>query len=877
MTIINPAQADIINQQQDPLFFSSLQNFIHQNPKPYDCQGCKYFTANFAVDDYPDACDVLILFPNPSKADITPDGSSLKGAFQSKNWWLFRKILGKAEYETGLKFKKTYACLCRQTGSPPASILKYCSQNYLKKKLKLYKPKVILAMGITAAKGLGFKECMRDLRGTIKDYEDGEFSCKVVFTYDPSQYFYSVNDYVLLSTFELDLRKTLIVAQRKYNPVNWEVLKKKLLFPKTYSEIKSVLEPLIDFKGILAFDIETTGLDPRAEDACITTISFAWGKEDACAFSLSNANKQTWALVKKVLEGPTRKVAHNAKFDVGYLFGKEGIWVNNLYSDTMLNHHAIDENRAGGEDERTIRGEYTLKKLTWDFVTDYGGYELHGDVSKILRKEGDASKIDEDALLMYAAIDSLVTWKLDQKQFWLLNENKKKTKLFELTRTLLIDAIYTLVKLENRGVHLDMKKLDQMIQQAEKSIKDIEKEFYDLVDSIGLDSEEHNIRSTKDLQKILFEELQLPVIKKSKKTNAPSTDISTLTALEDKHPIVNSLINFRKLEKLKSSFLENWKKAQRDGVIYPNYRLEGTKTGRLSCTQPNVQQVPRKGSMLPGYDLKKLFIPKPGSIMIGADYAQQEVRVLAMYCKEGRLVDALKEGLDIHSYICSEAFNIPYEEILKNKNKEPYYSMRNKSKNLTFALLYGGNEHTLFERYNIPLNEGKQLFNNFYSKFPEVKKYNDDSHTMAKIKGYVDTFFSRRRRFPVLKWSKWGANKSLRQAQNARIQSTASDICVDAVTCLNKKLEELGGGVLLTVHDSIISEVPFKNLKNALNLYIEIMKERPSKIYSWACVPLDIDLEIGFSWGDLKALPKKKDLWDDFIKKEIMDVASSSS
>ncbi len=489
-------------------------------------------------------------------------------------------------------------------------------------------------------------------------------------------------------------------------------------------------------------------------------------------------------------------------------------------------------------------------------------------------------------MLYYAGLDSLVTWRLHKIQFYLLNDREVDsvpasevaiTPRYKFARDTMSKAAYTISELEVRGLRLDLGELSRMKAQTQRLLLLEEATVNNALSMLG---EAHiNFRSTQQLEKLLYDTLKLPVIKNTKKGKR-STAADVLNQLVDKDQtgLVRALTHIRKLEKLRDSFLDSWLKLAKGDRVYPFINLDGTKTGRLSMSKPNIQQVPdkdkyRKISLAYGleegyFNLKKVFIADEGHVLIAADFSQMEPRVLAAYCGSGNLVDTLNtgEGLDIHSLITSQVHDLDYDLIEEARHDKTHPRrteltlLRKKTKAVTFTITYGGTEHTLHERDGLDMDEGKALFKTFFKRFPGVKKYIDTTHALAKKDLYVDTKFHRRRHFPNLKYTTWG--KSLRQAQNSRIQSTASDVCLIAVIDLNERLKKIGGRVLLTVHDSIVGQVPRENLKEGLRLYKQVMLDEPRENYKWLNVPLGIDLEVGHSWGTTTDVQLDEGTWD---------------
>jgi DNA polymerase I-like protein with 3'-5' exonuclease and polymerase domains/uracil-DNA glycosylase len=944
--VVDVLKGDKHIEKADPLFFAKSWNFLEQREKPTPCEACDFHKKPYGWEDQPDVdpatgqvrpCDVLLILPGPTARDVSaeyqhenkiPFGDGRKGS-----WWLLKKILGNAATESGGNYrtKVVFAAPCRgSTAKTPMKVLRYCGTTYLQRKVHLFRPRAILALGVDSAKGLGFSpKKLMDVRGKI-DYLKGgpDGPIPIVFTYEPDLFFFAGKEHKVLETFLIDLRKAAMCGQGLYKPENLDEWAKKLEFPQGDEEIIAFCRKLTNRSDIkLAFDIETTGLWhwydeahvaelQRRYDAAngdselwsrkvlnklfqkssptpaqVLALSFAWDKDKGGAFSTVGLLPETWDVIKELLESSTPKVAHNGKFDMSYLRVVRGIHVKRLVGDTLLSQHLVDENRNG----HPSGGEYSLKRLVWDYDTTFGGYEEGTGIKDILSSLGDIDEPTRRKMLLYAAIDALVTWRLYRTQTYLLHgEDPSKegvkfvpSKLFNFSQTFLPKASETIADMEVRGIRLDLARVNYLLDLYADLQRKEEAGLKNQLLLIGKDR--MNWRSGRQLQELLFSTLKLPKTKFTK-GGAFSTDATALEALKDQHPVVAHILHMKKLEKLTSSFLLNWKTfAKRIGKdhwqLYPGINLDGTVTGRLSAKDPAIQTIPdwkkfkelAKGYKLElaEFDLKTCIIPAPGMVFVYADFSQQEVRVLASYCKEGKLPSALQVGgkLDVHSLITSIAEGLKYEEVELGRKDETnprakeFEALRKQYKNVTFAITYGGSEHTLFERYGIPLDEGEKLFQEFFERFPEVEKYIAESHEMAKSKAYASTEYHRRRHFPIFQWTGWNP-RACRQAQNSRIQSTSSDICLEAVMELNTRLQEQGcGHVAITVHDSIISEVPRDKVKEALRLYQEVMTVRPTELHPWLRVPLVIDLAIGSSWGKMTNVSVDESDWDAKISK----------
>lgn len=932
--MVDMKDASAFIKEANPLFFTDKANFRAQAKKPATCRDCQFYDKPFGWEDAPsyyhgtgepEGCDILIILPGPTQKDVADDTrNGIHRPFTGPSWWLYQKILSWARSNLHYRIKSVYACPCRGNKKTPTKVIKTCGQRYLQQKIREYQPKAILSLDILSAKALGFSpKTMVSIRGKIDTYHDPDLGdIPIVFTYDPALYFFPGKQHKALGLFTLDLQKAGACSRGEIIPEDLDYWKEAIEIPDGSREIIDFCKRMTDRTDIkLAFDIETTGVchwydedhvdelhgrieaprdwsdkvlakitkDGPPSRAKVLALSFAWGKDKAAAFDVRSITKKAWAAIKELLESSTPKIAHNAKFDMAYLQALHGIRVANLAACTLLNMHLVDENREG-----YAPGEYGLKKLIWDYDPGFGGYEERTGVKVNIARLEEEMKTNKDYVLLYAAIDSLVTWRLFRRQVYLLNDadigsqsagTLRKNKLFAFSRDFLPGASETIADMEVQGVRLDMDRVGYLLRVYQKLHVE---ETARLKDELSLMGRQNlNWRSAQQLESLLFDDLGLTPLKKTK-GGARSTDAATLEALEGEHIIVTCLMHMKKLEKLQA-FLVGWKTLAKwvgdHWRLYPSLNLDGTVTGRLSTSDPNVQQIPdwKKFSRLAKaydmplseFDLKTCFIPSEGMVFVYADYSQQEVRVLANYCRVGKLPEALaansSANLDMHCLLTALGEDLPYDEvyaIYKDESHDRHKEIAAKRKgykNVVFTLAYGGTEHTLQERYGIPLDKGKELFDTFYERFPEVKGYIDASHAMAQQKAYVTTEYGRRRHFPILEWKTWDA-RSFRQAQNSRIQGTASDICLEAVIGLNRSLRSLKARVAITVHDSIIGEVPIPRVKEGLRMFHDVMVKAPMAKHAWLKVPVVIDLAIGMSWGSLVGVSATDESeWDNVI------------
>ena len=372
---------------------------------------------------------------------------------------------------------------------------------------------------------------------------------------------------------------------------------------------------------------------------------------------------------------------------------------------------------------------------------------------------------------------------------------------------------------------------------GEKFIKEIQSTQEAIFTMAG---EEFNINSPKQLGKILFEKLDLPVIKKTK--TGYSTNAEVLEALSDKHPIIDKITYYRQLTKLNSTYIEGLKNViDEDGCIHSSFNQTVTTTGRLSSTEPNLQNIPIKYEM--GRDIRRLFMPfNEDSLILSADYSQIELRVLAHIAHDENMIHAFKDNIDIHTKTASEVFKVPLDEVTK--------LMRGRAKAVNFGIVYGISDFSLAKDLKITKKEAKEYMDIYFDRYPNIKKYLGDVIEIAREKGYASTILNRRRGIPEVNAS----NKIVRAlgerlAMNAPIQGSAADIIKLAMVRVYEQLKNKGlkSKLILQVHDEVILNV----YKDELEIVEDLVKEAMEGALKLS-VPLEIDMHFGKDWYDAK-------------------------
>lgn len=511
-----------------------------------------------------------------------------------------------------------------------------------------------------------------------------------------------------------------------------------------------------------------------------------------------SAREEALNLLKRLMEDESiNKVIHDGKNFVTFL-KKNNIEIKGFDFDTAIAAYLIDSSKS----------KYEILELVNQYIGDNPsgeGANLKGilvsyipEIYKILK-----DKIHDESM------DKLY---------------------YEVEHPL----IYVLSSMESSGFNINAEMLDELQVKFKKEIEETQAEIYKLAD------EEFNISSPKQLGKILFEKLDLPVIKKTK--TGYSTNQEVLEKLMDKHDIIPKIMYYRQITKINSTYVEGLKNViDEDGRIHSNFNQTVTTTGRLSSTEPNLQNIPVRHEM--GKEIRKVFIPmEEGDILVSCDYSQIELRVLAHIADDENMIDAFKHHSDIHTKTASEVFKVPVDEVTS--------LMRSRAKAVNFGIVYGISAFSLAQDLKITKKEAEEYMAIYFERYPKIKGYLEDVVTEAKDKGYVLTILNRRRFIPEIKSS----NKIVkalgeRLAMNAPIQGSAADIIKLAMVNVYNKLVEkkLKSELILQVHDELILNVKPDELEVVKELVISEM-ENAVKL----SVALDVDLNSGATWYEAK-------------------------
>lgn len=980
--------------------------------KGSQCKGCPAFYSRGEGD--PEGCLLKGLHePNARFTFVieTPGPSSVRTQRcmhpHDDHTRIIKSLVSHMEERLGgrnLLYNIVYLVGTMNRGAPNKEIVTTCWP-YLRKKLYDHRTQyvhrnddegvhVIVPMGATTSRAfVPGRIAMSDMRGKVYPKKMDGFDWAVMPTLGVSNI--SVKPGVarvviddLVHAYKMSLLEKL-PEQRDI-----EELSEDYVIPQTIEEVKKVCNKIIDYtdpakepdpdKWKISVDTETNTLHPFDPTARVIMISFAWDDGKACAITLDHPHapydpEEAWFHVRRVLACPKPKIFHNAKFDWKMLHYAADAPVNNIWWDTMLAEHFLDEDKKGFYSLKVVTGKYARAYLGYEeklkralksdervrqafdipkgqtepdpekswklkgffptvnyepvvetketealsvedrrelFTIEKEYLEAHveGDSKQKSSRRGMlrrrcknydlempdyATDFDYESekgagfeniplpiLQSYAGADADVTriiCKQQRQEAWTKSQSLGGQLLKDMEyvmKTIHVPATTVLGQMEYEGTRIDQDK----ISRYEEEIELVEEEYFKKLKLLVCKGD-FNPNSNDDLAEVIGSAIpvneedlvwtdkgNLSVRKDWLKTMAVKSEyFDTPTG-----DFFEALLIYRAAQKARGTFLKNLRELSKvDGNIHTSFLLNGTSTGRLSSRGPNLQNIPlwlgryeRDGEIIvPGWNLKELFIPSnDDNVFFQLDIASAEVRVLCAYAQDERLMQALADGLDIHSFIASHIFEPSYEEFIAGKDSDPHIKhLRTAAKRVVFGTLYGAGPYKIasqiYGTLSIDEEEKKEqikfaedTINLLFDRFPTIQTYVNGTHREVKKRGQVKTFFNRYRRF------KFAANQhntwklqyaAQREAVNFKIQSTSSDLVLSQLVEVVENIDNIDGRVSLTVHDSIAGEIRRDKLGKMREFFDYYIEERIREKFDWMPVPFEYDLEIGPSYGEL--------------------------
>lgn len=573
-------------------------------------------------------------------------------------------------------------------------------------------------------------------------------------------------------------------------------------------------------KDEFAFNIEST-------DDSLAGIALCTGKGHASYIPVSHLplsssgvgvppqinKKDVLRVLSPIFEdGGIAKVGHNLKYNIIMLRG-EGISLRGRLYDTMIASYLINPNRPN----------HNLEEIALEYLS-----KRKKTLIEVLGKKGSFAELQIEDAAPYASENVSLSLELKEILLGKLKGDNLEKIYFDIEMPL----IYVLADMEEAGIKIDTEILNDISKELDRELDGIQKRIYFLA------GEEFNINSPKQLSKILFHNLGFQPTKKTK--TGFSTELSVLEELAESHELPREILNYRSLSKLKTTYVDVLPRLinPKTGRIHTSFNQAATATGRLSSSDPNLQNIPIRGEW--GRRIREAFIAEEGNLLLSADYSQVELRILAHLSQDAGLIDAFRNDLDIHARTASELFGIPINKITPD--------MRRIAKTVNFGVIYGISPFGLSETLSISRDEAKKYIEQYFDSHTEVKSYIEKALNEARDKGYVVTLFGRRRDIPELK----SQNSNIRQqgerlAINSPIQGTGADIIKIAMINIWRRFKEEGlkARMILQVHDELLFELSAEELA----IVRDIVKKEMEGVIELS-VPLRVDISHGKNWAE---------------------------
>lgn len=573
----------------------------------------------------------------------------------------------------------------------------------------------------------------------------------------------------------------------------------------------------ISEQNFFCFDTETTGTDVFSAD--LVGMSFAWNEGESFYIPVPQNREEAQILVdrfKPYFENESiLKIGQNLKFDL-LMLKNYGVELKGKLFDTMIAHYLLQPELRHNMD---YLAEIYLKYKTITYE------ELCGPKGK---GQTSIRNVDINKLCDYAAEDADVTLKLKN----ILEKEIESNHLDNLFYNIEMPLMPVLAQMEFDGVRIDTESLNQFSVVMSEKLQLIEKEIFSLA------GYEFNISSPKQVGELIFDRLKVVEKGRKTKTGQYSTNEEVLESLRGKHPVVDKILEYRGIKKLLSTYIDSLPTLinPRTGKIHTSYNQTVTATGRLSSSNPNLQNIPIRDE--DGKEIRKAFIADEGCIFFSADYSQIELRIMAHLSQDANMLEAFNSGQDVHSATAAKIYKVDIKDVTSD--------MRRKAKTANFGIIYGISVFGLAERLTIPRSESKELIDGYFETYPQIKTYIDKCIQIAKEKGYVETLFGRKRFLPDI-----NSRNSIvrgfaeRNTVNAPIQGTAADIIKIAMVNIHKKFKENGlkSQMILQVHD----ELNFNVYQDELYMVKSIVVSEMQNAIKLS-VPLIADCGVGANW-----------------------------
>lgn len=593
--------------------------------------------------------------------------------------------------------------------------------------------------------------------------------------------------------------------------------------PHTYKladtpELRKELLAELKAAPVFCFDTETTGLDTQLAE--ILGLAFSTTPKTGWYVPMLGPAAEKKAILQEfeaILQDPDKvKVAHNIKYDLAILLNYD-MEVKHKLFDTMLAHYLLNADQKHGMD------------FLAETYLNYRPVPIEELIGKKGKNQLSMADMDLEKVKEYASEDADITLQL----YHLFLPQLEEMKAVELLETLEMPLVNVLLQMEGEGINLDVESLKIYSNEMEIQLKELETNIYEAAGT------KFTINSPKQLGDILFEYLKIMEKPQKTKTGQYATGEEVLVKLKDAHPVVNMILEYRQLQKLKSTYVDSLPTlvSTKTARIHTSYNQAVAATGRLSSNNPNLQNIPIRTEK--GREVRRAFIPRDKDhLILSADYSQVELRIIAALAEEKNMIQAFSEGIDIHTATAAKVFNVPIDQVDRD--------MRSKAKAVNFGIIYGQSAFGLSEQLGIKRGEAKEIIDSYFAQYPRIKAYMDENVNFAREHGYVETLMGRRRHLADIN-SRNAVVRGFaeRNAINAPIQGSAADIIKKAMIDLQAELlkHNFKSKMLLQVHDELVFDAHKDEIDQITPIIIEKMQNAVK-----LSVPLVVETGTGQSW-----------------------------
>jgi len=782
---------------------SDIVEMKRNTNKKASCQKCIYYDRPF-VSSYFGNSEIIVIGEAPGKTE-----ANLKCPFKGPSGQLLRKLLKEVGFDDE-KISFLNTCCCNPPGNetPNKKAIALCIKQFLLPELEQIHPKIIILAGSVALNVFFPEYKIMEKKGNILR-KDGMTFIPVLH---PA---YCLRNPQTVEILRKDLNKARLYLEGNISK------EKKYYLLNTIELLDKYKKELLD-RHILSVDIETNGkLNPFDRDTVIWTIAFGCEDFNVCIplehYEIENVvfKDKAKSLVEEILTSKIPEIFHNCSFDVKML-RKFGYKVNGFIHDTMVMSYLLDENK----------NSYGLKSLASEYLDGYSN-----TYSNNLKD-----------LFLYNCEDTENTYRLYEL---FVKDLKKHPNLLRLYKHVVAPMCLVISDMEYNGILIDKKYCIELKEILQVKIKDIIKTIHkQFPEAINVD-----LRSPKQLATLLFDKLGYQTLKKTT-GGARSVDADVLEKLASGNcEIAKLMLEQRTNEKLLSTYVKDVpSKLDIDGRLRGSINITGTRTGRLSASKPNLQNIPRDKT------IKRMFIARDGFSLINMDASQAEIRIACSIADEKNMIKAYNKGMDIHKLTASGVLNKDIDKVTKND--------RQKAKGVNFGFIYGASAEGFMmyaEReygLKLSLKESIRYRNSYFEMYPGLLTWYKEIEKSLRVNGYIEYPTGRFARFLQVKGLREIPSDILRKGINYPVQGSSSDIILYTMVCLKKFIDKskIEAYIVITVHDSIVVECKDENIEDIVEEISNIAKIDIPKFFTWLKVPWVYDYAVGKNWGEMKKI-----------------------